>query len=59
MAAIVGVEMVITRLLGKWKLSQNQPVQNRIGVISGLEARGLPESEAMAALVKAATKDAR
>jgi transcriptional regulator len=25
--AIVGIEMVITRLLGKWKASQNQPVQ--------------------------------
>lgn len=59
MAAIVGVEMVITSLLGKWKVSQNQPTQNRIGVISGLEASGFPESEAMAALVKAATKDAR
>jgi transcriptional regulator len=58
MAAIVGVEMVITRLLGKWKASQNQPLQNQAGIISGLKASSLPESEAMAALVEAAAKNA-
>lgn len=58
MAAIVGVEMVITKLLGKWKVSQNQPTQNQTSVISGLEASGLPTSEAMAALVKAGAKNA-
>ena len=56
MAAIVGVEMVITKLLGKWKVSQNQPKKNQIGVIAGLRAGGLPESEAMAALVEAGAK---
>lgn len=59
MAAIVGVEMVITKLRGKWKVSQNQPAQNQIGVISGLKASNLPESEAMAALVEARAKNAR
>lgn len=59
MAAIVGVEMVITKLLGKWKVSQNQPTQNQIGVISGLKASGLGESAAMAALVEAGAKNAR
>lgn len=59
MAAIVGVEIVITKLLGKWKASQNQPTKNRVGVISGLKARGLSESEAMAALVEAGVNDAR
>lgn len=59
MAAIVGVEMVITKMLGKWKVSQNQPTQNQIGVISGLKASNLPESEAMAALVEARAKNAR
>ncbi|MGR9052251.1 MAG: FMN-binding negative transcriptional regulator [Gammaproteobacteria bacterium] len=58
MAAIVGVEMVVTKLFGKWKVSQNQPTQNRIGVIAGLKARGIPESEAMAALVEAGAKNA-
>ncbi|EIC30323.1 FMN-binding negative transcriptional regulator [Methylomicrobium album] len=59
MAAIVGVEMVITKLLGKWKVSQNQPTQNQASVISGLRASGLPESEAMVALVESGTKNAR
>jgi transcriptional regulator len=35
--AIVGVQMVIERLEGKWKVSQNQPVSNREGVIAGLQ----------------------
>lgn len=59
MAAIVGVEMVITKLRGKWKVSQNQPTQNQIGVILGLKASNLPESEAMAALVESRAKNAR
>lgn len=40
--AIVGIEIPITRLQGKWKLSQNQPAQNRAGVMAAmaqLEAR--------------------
>ncbi len=56
MAAIVGVEMVITKMLGKWKVSQNQPTQNQVGVISGLTASGFPEWDAMAALVKTRSK---
>ena len=59
MAAIVGVEMVITKMLGKWKVSQNQPTQNQVGVIFGLKASGLPESEAMASLVKSVAENAR
>lgn len=35
--AIVGIEIPIARLEGKWKLSQNQPVQNRQGVIAGMQ----------------------
>jgi len=59
MAAIVGVEMVITKLLGKWKASQNQSTQNQMGVVSGLKESGFPESEAMATLVEAGAKNAR
>ena len=56
---IVGFEMVISRLSGKWKVSQNQPQQNMIGVIEGLKESGLQESSDMAVLVGAATKNAR
>lgn len=37
---IVGVELVITRIDGKRKLSQNKPVRDAVGVIEGLDARG-------------------
>lgn len=55
LAAIVGVEMVITRLTGKWKVSQNQTPQNQASLIAGLEASGL---QSMAALVEAGAKNA-
>jgi transcriptional regulator len=36
--AIVGVELVIDRVEGKAKMSQNQPERNRDGVVAGLKA---------------------
>jgi len=53
MAGIVGIEMVITKLSGKWKVSQNQPAQNQAGVVAGLRASSLPAAPAMAALIEA------
>lgn len=50
-AAVVGIEISITRLLGKWKVSQNQPAQNQSGVVAVLRARGDTQSLAMAELV--------
>ena len=49
MRAIVGVEIPIERLEGKWKVSQNHPAANRQGVADGLRREG--GSEAMAQLV--------
>ncbi|WP_255991614.1 FMN-binding negative transcriptional regulator [Chitinolyticbacter albus] len=49
--AIVGIEITISRLQGKWKASQNQPRDNQHGVIDGLKAHGDPQAMAMAALV--------
>jgi transcriptional regulator len=51
--AIVGVELTITRLEGKWKVSQNRSVPDRQGVVRGLEALDSPEALEMAELVKA------
>jgi len=51
MAAVVGIEITITRLCGKWKTSQNQPPKNQAGVVQGLEASGHPSAAPMAALV--------
>lgn len=55
-AAVVGIEMTITRLSGKWKVSQNQPPQNQNSVIQGLNASGQAEAIAMAGLVKIGVK---
>jgi transcriptional regulator len=38
--AIVGLELPIDTLLGKWKLSQNRPAADIDGVIAGLQAIG-------------------
>jgi transcriptional regulator len=56
---VIGIEMVITRLSGKWKVSQNQPPQNQSSVIQGLNASGQNEAVTMAELVKAVVKNAR
>lgn len=46
--SIVGIELRVTSIEGKWKLSQNRPVPDIAGVISGLESQG-PGSAAMVA----------
>jgi len=51
--AIVGIELTITRLEGKWKVSQNRPLSDREGVIHGLQTLDSPEALEMAELVKA------
>jgi len=50
--AIVGIEMPLTRLTGKWKVSQNRSAADRAGVAAGLEAEGSPAAQAMALLVR-------
>jgi transcriptional regulator len=52
--AIVGVEIEITAISGKWKASQNRPAADRFGVIAGLEAMGDEASLEMAAIVREA-----
>jgi transcriptional regulator len=50
---IVGIEIEITAIEGKWKVSQNRPVEDRAGVMKGLEAENAtPDAPAMAQLVK-------
>ncbi len=49
--AIVGVEIAVTRCEGKWKVSQNRPLEDRRGVVAGLE-RERPDREAMAEMVR-------
>lgn len=49
--AIVGIEIPIDSLVGKWKVSQNRSLGDRRGVTRGLAARGGDASAAMARLV--------
>jgi transcriptional regulator len=49
---IVGFEMAIERLEGKWKVSQNRSEQDRVGVAEGLADLNTEESLAMKALVE-------
>jgi len=47
--AIIGIEIPILSIEGKWKVSQNRSAADRQGVVAGLRAEGI--SEAMAKLV--------
>ena len=48
LAAIVGLEIEISRIVGKWKLSQNKEERDRIGAAEELRKRGADVlSEAM------------
>ena len=47
---IIGLEVTITRIEGKWKVSQNRPEPDRVGVVRGLLDEAGP-ADPMAALV--------
>jgi transcriptional regulator len=49
--AIVGFELPIARLDGKWKMSQNRPAADRAGAVAGLTAEGGPKQAAVAEIV--------
>ena len=48
---IVGFRFAITRLKGKWKMSQNREVQDRVGVVKGLSARATGDDLEIAEVV--------
>ena len=48
---IVGIEIPVQKLIGKWKISQNRPDSDRLGVVAGLLERNDARSREMAALV--------
>jgi transcriptional regulator len=48
---IVGIRFAITRLEGKWKMSQNRPSTDRAGVVDGLTRAGGERNAAVARLV--------
>ena len=44
--AIIGIEIPLTALTGKWKTSQNRSAADRDGVAAGLRATGHPDAAA-------------
>jgi transcriptional regulator len=50
--AIVGVEIAMDRIEGKWKVSQNRSAVDQQGVIAGLDAVGSYASQEMANLMR-------
>lgn len=50
--AIVGIEIPLTSLVGKWKVSQNRPAADRDGVAQALSAQGSDEAAAMAGEIR-------
>jgi transcriptional regulator len=51
MQAIVGVEIPIERLVGKWKVSQNRPETDKLGIVAGLMSRNEIQDKEMALMV--------
>ena len=49
---IVGLDIAVTRLEGKYKLSQNRPAADRPRVIAALEGQSNPDSLAVAQLMR-------
>ena len=54
LGAIVGLEIALTSLVGKWKLSQNRPAADRDSVVGGLQRDGGPAQAEMAQWVQRA-----
>jgi transcriptional regulator len=54
--AIVGIEIPLARLIGKWKTSQNRPAADQKSVIAGLRESDDELARAMAAAVERTAK---
>lgn len=53
---IVGITMPISRLEGKWKVSQNRERSDQLGVVAGLRGQATDRSRSMAELVASRTQ---
>jgi transcriptional regulator len=49
---IIGLEIAVTRLEGKYKLSQNRPAADRLRVVAALEAQHDADAHAVAQLMR-------
>lgn len=55
LGAIVGIELRVSRLEGKFKLSQNQSAANKAGVLAGLSAEAAAPARAVADAMRSIT----
>jgi transcriptional regulator len=53
---IVGFEFSISRLTGKWKVSQNRPAADQLGVVQGLQGSADADSREIAAMLAARSR---
>lgn len=53
---IVGFEFAISKLTGKWKVSQNRPAADQQGVVQGLQGAGDADSREIAAMLAARSR---
>lgn len=51
LSAIVGIEIPITKLTGKWKLGQNRPEPDKLGTIAGLMSNEDAQSQGLARML--------
>jgi len=51
-AAVVGIEISVTEVVGKWKVSQNRSISDRAGVAEALEREATPSGAGIAALMR-------
>ena len=47
MRGIIAFRLTIRRLEGKWKMRQNRPLADRLGMVQGLEAEGKSDVAAL------------
>ena len=52
MQGIVGIEIPLSSLIGKWKTSQNRTADDRYGVVQGMRTLSDPDAQAMAGVVE-------
>lgn len=52
MAGIVGIEIPLSRMIGKWKTSQNRPDADRRNIVTGLREMAGENASAMAEMIK-------
>lgn len=51
LGAIVGIEIPVSRLAGKWKLGQNRPQADKLGTIAGLMSTDNSQAHGLAQLL--------